>query len=98
MLRLGDRVEWTSSCVKKEGVIVEVVPAGDRPTKMKLANFDPRDHESYVVDGGKRGVRTTSLYWPRVSLLHKTGMLTAAEIAWCHDHADRIRGLIAAGP
>lgn len=96
MFAVDDRVTWISSCTRKEGVVVEVVPAGSYPQSMGRSKLGMhRDHETYVVKGGERGKRT-ALYWPRVSLLQKAGHLSPEEIAWCHTNAERVRRLISA--
>lgn len=64
---VGVRVKWSSQSrgrmKEKDGVIVEIVVAGNRPS-LKWADIwapgSPRNHESYVVEVGKRH------YWPLV--------------------------------
>ena len=75
--RAGEKVEWTSQAggytKTKTGVILVVVPAGVCPKKhansLELVNVlppqypgCPRDHETYLVQLGRR----TRLYWPLV--------------------------------
>lgn len=92
---IGERVRWTSSNTTKEGVVTAIVPPGQKPQGMKDTGMS-RDHESYVVRGGEPGAKKTADYWPRVSLLVAAGGLSAAEITWCHENADKVRALIAA--
>ena len=89
--KVGDRVTWVSSCLRKEGIVTAIVPPRTKPP-IKGAGMS-RDHESYIVCGGERGGRKAD-YWPRVSLLERSGELSAVEIAWCHAHADLIQRLI----
>lgn len=67
----GDIVEWTSQAggftKTKRGMIVEVVAAGNLPSRERFTSLHkgwgvgmPRDHESYVVKVGNKP------YWPRV--------------------------------
>lgn len=70
IFKLGDRVAWTSSASgktsRKEGEVVAVVPAGERPPPKGLRDPGaPRDHESYVVVVG------TKRYWPKVDKLER---------------------------
>jgi hypothetical protein len=91
---LGARVQWTSSSTDKSGTIVEIVPAGQRPTMVKEAG-DARPHESYVVSGmvvGRTGKPTN--YWPVVSLLKPADELSAEEIEWCRANPAAIRSLM----
>ncbi|WP_223566896.1 hypothetical protein [Agrobacterium tumefaciens] len=75
--KVGDKVEWISSGVKKVGVIVGVVPAGKTPAEIGYPKAggggDPRDHETYVAKGikidSKGPYGSRALYWPFVSLL-----------------------------
>lgn len=90
--KVGDRVTWISSNLRKEGIVTSIVPPRTRPG-VKGAGMS-RDHESYIVRGGERGGRQ-AFFWPRVSLLERAGHLSAVELAWCHEHADMVRGLIA---
>lgn len=96
--KVGDRVAWTSGYTNKEGEIVAAAPAGTHPAAVgfpKLGDTaEPRQEESYVVRGGVRGQRQ-ALYWPRVNALRQLGHLTDAEMAWCHERAERIRKMIA---
>lgn len=74
-MKKGDKVYWTSqsqgSATRKEGEIVGVVPAGERPQKHTWPTFwrgdygpgFARDHETYIVKVGSK------LYWPRASAL-----------------------------
>ena len=75
MFKLYDRVTWTSqsrgTTTSKTGMIVEVLPPGDRPDEDRFPRLYrgagcgmSRRHESYVVrtDEGK-------IYWPVVSKL-----------------------------
>ena len=32
---IGDAVTWVSSCVKKEGFVVQVIPPGERPDPVR---------------------------------------------------------------
>lgn len=96
MFEINDAVRWTSSNVRKEGVIIGIVPANRMPRDVGLNIGDtslPRDHQSYVVRGGEPGRRTT-IYWPVVSLLNRAEGLTADEINWCHKNAPRVRSLM----
>lgn len=94
MFAIDDFVIWTSSYTCKEGVVVEVVPAGEYPKSIdRQKRGGPRDHETYVIRGGERGKRKT-LYWPRVNVLVKQGQLSPDELAWCHDNAGLIRNLM----
>jgi len=72
VFKKGDKVRWTSqSCsytTTKEGIIIAVVPAGERGTEYGyrpnggIAGY-ARNHISYVVK-----VKSKT-YWPRVSQL-----------------------------
>lgn len=74
-IQTGATVKWTSQAQgyerTKEGVVVAVVPAGERPESLVPAGSQlrlpgsPRAHESYLVQVGK----SKTLYWPRVSAL-----------------------------
>lgn len=61
VVAIGDQVEWDSTTgglwSRKEGEVIEVVPAGCRPQKMRSTVV--RDQESYVVrcPGGQ-------VWWP----------------------------------
>ena len=72
---VGDEVYWTSSNTKKTGVVLGIVPARITTNKMGFkidGGFGLyREHESYVVKGGRVGGKQTTVYWPLVSLLHK---------------------------
>lgn len=80
MLALGQKVEWTSQAagvaVYKQGVVVEVVPAGKKPSKrfksLYRANgvqtVNPRRTTSYVIELTK-GEGARKHYWPRVDAL-----------------------------
>jgi len=72
-IKIGSSVKWTSQSqgyeLAKEGVVVAVVPPDTNPvavapagSKLSMTGL-PRNHESYLVQAGKR------LYWPRVSAL-----------------------------
>ena len=72
--KMGDKVFWVSSSAgttkRKEGEIVEVIPAKKDPqmgkkygSKSKHGGGWPRNHESYIVKVGNY------YYWPVVSLL-----------------------------
>jgi hypothetical protein len=70
MLKVGDKVTWTSQangCTRtKVGEVVEMVPASEMPiSKVPRSTALPRNHTSYVVRVPKRG-----LYWPRASQLN----------------------------
>jgi len=77
-MKLGDQVYWESQAAgitqRKEGKIVEIVPAGRLPETKRTNVGAPRDHESYVVRATKKsGKRVTSaLYWPLVKYLRPT--------------------------
>ena len=62
-LAVGDLVRWDSTMAgtwsQKEGRVIEVVPAGCRPSSIRSAMT--RDHESYVVRSGDR------VLWPAAS-------------------------------
>lgn len=91
---VGDAVRWTSSCTRKEGVVVAIVPAGYKPdTKLVKTDGIHRREESYVVKGGEPG-RRQAHYWPLVSLLERRDGLNSEELAWCHNNAPRIRALM----
>lgn len=73
MHNVGSRVSWFSqgggTAKRKEGEVVEVVPANTYPVT-KLSNHvagagKPRNHDSFVVlaDSGEK-------YWPIASKLH----------------------------
>lgn len=75
---VGDHVKWASqaagSWVVKVGKVVEVVPAGKRPTKYRT--IATRKYESYVVMATtvKRGrgpgpSDTLTAYWPVATAL-----------------------------
>lgn len=72
--KLGDRVVWESqaqgSWKRKEGEVVEVVPAFGLPRLAGDGWGMHREHESYVV-AVQTGKRKTTLkhYCPRVSAL-----------------------------
>jgi hypothetical protein len=79
--QVGDRVLWRSQAAglyaTKEGTIVEVVPAGTRPTTLGVGSSGaPRNGISYVVRARKE-TRTRAgnlgyrerLYWPLTSHL-----------------------------
>ncbi len=74
--KLEDSVEWTSQSSgitrTKTGVVVEVVPAGRRPTSMgrNLTGLQ-RKHESYVVLATVQGRENAALkkYWPLAAKL-----------------------------
>lgn len=68
MLKIGDKVEWTSGGITKVGVVLWIIPAGERPLREDFPRLYSgagigcsRDHVSYVVGVG------TKYYWPRVS-------------------------------
>lgn len=82
MFKIGDQVEWSSQAqgseTTKQGRIVAVVSAGDRPNRDNFEDLYKgpgcgfgRDHESYVVRvvAGKTGNAKPKHYWPRVSAL-----------------------------
>ncbi len=54
-----------------------------------------RDHESYIVSATPKGQSRPTTYWPLVSLLRTADQLTDAEIQWCQDNVEAVRGLIA---
>lgn len=67
VLAAGDEVEWDSACggswSRKEGRVIEVVPAGCRPRN--LSATETRDHESYVVRSGG------ATLWPAVASIRR---------------------------
>ena len=69
---IGDYVSWRSHSGGCHGVIVAVVPPGDRPAaKTTGGKTRPRDHVSYLVRGRKLDADGTpygpeGIYWPRV--------------------------------
>lgn len=79
--KIGDKVTWSSQAQgfarEKTGVVVEVVAAGNRPSR----KFDDlhkgvgcgygRDHDSYVVEvrTGKTDKAKPKHHWPRASAL-----------------------------
>ena len=82
--KAGDRVQWFSCSAgvrrEKRGVIVEIVPAGQRPSlsasghKRSLGQGGWgcfRNHESYLVRAVAIGVASphSRLYWPLVAYL-----------------------------
>lgn len=73
-MNVGDKVTWTSqsqgSAKKKDGVVVEIVPA-KQYAKIRQGNDGmPRDHESYIVRVDPvKGSAKPKYYWPRVSAL-----------------------------
>lgn len=60
VVTVGDQVEWDSAVAgtwsHKRGRVIEVVPAGCRPTRIRSGAT--RDHESYVVQVGNQ------VLWP----------------------------------
>lgn len=78
--KLGDEVEWTSQAgacsTTKRGVVVEVVPAGQRPSDAKQQPVGrygfSRMHESYVVDVPEMSP-SRRRYWPHVGKLRLVG-------------------------
>ncbi|MGI4800870.1 MAG: hypothetical protein ACRYG8_43975 [Janthinobacterium lividum] len=94
LYQVGDAVRWISSGLRKEGVVIAVIAPRQRVSPALLTGTGgTRDHETYVVKGGAPGKRTSN-YWPQVSLLHRAEGLTAAEVAWCHANAPRVRELM----
>lgn len=73
---LGERVVWTLIARgvprQQQGIITQVVPAGERPVGMKRGL--PRDHESYAVTAS--GV----LYWPTIDALAPAPALTSGRV------------------
>ena len=79
----GDEVTWTSQSQASEttkiGIVIEVIPAGIRPSASKYPSLyrgaglgSARNHESYVVSVRDKDVRgRNKIYWPRVSKLAK---------------------------
>lgn len=72
--KLHEYVTWQSQCTgemtRKSGRIIEVVPAGHKPTTMNT-NSATRRRESYVVEVPKYipsglAVINRRKYWPRV--------------------------------
>lgn len=61
---LRDRVQWTSDDTLKVGLVEEIVPAGQHPSRLQFDTI--RDHVSYIVRVPSRG-----LYWPRVAGLSR---------------------------
>jgi len=80
MFKVWDNVKWTSQAggftTNKTGVVIEVVPAGEKP-RMKIKDAGGcRDHESYVVklvSFNKGGVekKRSGKYWPLVRHLQE---------------------------
>lgn len=73
-LSIGTAVKWRSQAnggvKEKVGIIVDVLPAGARPSRELFPSLHKhsgcgfgRDHVSYVVMVGKR------IYWPRAAAL-----------------------------
>lgn len=95
MLKVNDTVEWTSSSAgitrSKRGLVVEVIPANQFPTREKRVEADVwgniRNHESYLVRvPGKNAASKGKLYWPRVSQLKRdVAMQTSATQAGTHE-------------
>jgi hypothetical protein len=71
MYKVGDKVRWTSKAAgilrEKEGVIVEVVPAGMVPLRMGVNMGRPRREVSYIVSAVAvgTGCERRHSYWPR---------------------------------
>lgn len=67
--KLNEKVQWTSqsqgSSLTKRGEIVEVVPKGVQPQTPLINPGMHRNHESYVVQVGRK------FYWPRVKQLSR---------------------------
>lgn len=63
LFELGERVVWVLTARgvvrQQQGVVAEVVPAGQRPTGITRGLV--RDHESYAITANGVG------YWPPVS-------------------------------
>jgi len=80
IIEVGDIVEWSSQASgtvrTKRGEVIEVVRAGQRPTK-KLKDMGwSRRHDSYVVrasviDGSESQKNRFRMYWPMASKLEK---------------------------
>ena len=72
---LGDAIAWDTHggrhYKRQMGMVVEVVPAGQLPTKYRAETTIPRDHESYVVLAYRDSRTKAAYYWPRVSGLVK---------------------------
>lgn len=81
-IEAGSKVKWASQAQghhkEKVGVVVQVVPAGERPNRERFLDLYKgagvgcgRNHESYVVavPTGKKGMGKPKHYWPRVSAL-----------------------------
>lgn len=79
--QVNDVVRWNSSNTDKQGTVVAIVPAGQKPSDVGFPKAGggglPRDHETYVVKGKKLQHNTVgtipygsaAFYWPHVSLL-----------------------------
>lgn len=76
---VGSSVTWRSQAQgvwkQKTGIVIEVVPAGEKP--LNHTTISRRDHESYIVlvprvaEAGKRGIHPPrpkvlkpEIYWP----------------------------------
>lgn len=73
-MKIGDVVRWTSSNVEKIGVIVAIVPAGQRPADVGYPKAGggglSRDKESYIVRGAPTyAPKRKANYWPLNNLL-----------------------------
>lgn len=86
MIEHGDIVTWSSqaagSAKDKTGIVVEVVPIGGRPSRLRWPQLYKgagvgfgRDHVSFVVEVPPPPGSSASPkhYWPRVSGLKKVG-------------------------
>lgn len=54
--------------------VIEVVKAGDKPTKAGKWDFSPRNHQSYVVEEEGYWTRVWhpgQTFWPRAELLRE---------------------------
>lgn len=96
--KVGDKVEWTSSNVKKIGEIIAVVPADKTPVEVGYRKAGggglPRGHETYVIEGhrvNERGVKYgyRSLFWPVVRLLSHHEQVPSRKAMATHRHKKR---------
>lgn len=81
-LKVGDKVEWTSSHNRKTGEVIAVVPAGEKsgkhgynPNGCQASKSMSRDRESYIVGVRRPYPDNDKFYaknfWPVISLLKK---------------------------
>lgn len=74
-LNIGDKVRWRSQAGSvwrtKEGTVIAVVPAGERPKEVSGCGY-ARDHVSYVIKAtADNGSPRQRKYWPIVSKLER---------------------------